>query len=182
MRSNERVCADCGSRTALAMSWFRAKGLMCSILSALLSGIMFGATAPGHAADGGPILPAEDMTVLTLASDGAWGAATETYANRAIVLAIRACKAMSKRELGCGAKFTTIRAGWSVALLCGHETIIKAAMLRADAERAPTEREIELREVYHRDMPPCARVVTVKPDGMLVRLPLLASDRRNPEL
>lgn len=126
-------------------------------------------------------MPGVNVTVLTLASDGAWGTATETYTNRASALAIRGCRAMSKRKPGCGAKFTTIRADWSVAVLCDHETIITAAELRADAARAATVREIELREVYHRDMPPCVRVVTVNPDGMLVRPPLLAFGRGQSE-
>ena len=110
----------------------------------------------------------EYVTVLTLARDGAWGTATETSTGRAIAFAIRDCKAMSRHALGCGAMFTTVRSGWSLAVLCGDETIIAAAARLADAERMAIKRETELREVHHRDMPPCVRAATVNPDGLVV--------------
>jgi len=118
------------------------------------------------------------VTVLTLANDGAWGTATESSTGRAIALAIRDCKVMSRRVLGCGAKFTTVRAGWSVAVLCGDETIITAAGQLADAERMAIDREIELRNVYRRNMPPCVRVATVNPNGSVVAPPVQAAKRR----
>ena len=96
-------------------------------LPALLAGLLIGTTPPGHAADHGPIVLGNDVTVLTIARDGSWGTATDTFVNRAIALAIRDCKAMSQRLLGCGASFTTVQSGWSLALLCGDETIIAAA-------------------------------------------------------
>jgi hypothetical protein len=144
------------------------------VLPALFAGVLLATTPPGRAADNGPIVLDEFVTVLTLARDGAWGTATETSIGRAIAFAIRDCKTRSQRVLGCGASFTTVRAGWSLGLLCGDETIIAAATERADAERIAINREIELREVYGRDMPPCVRVVTVNPDGIVIAPPVAA--------
>ena len=75
-------------------------------------------------------------------------------------------------------KFATVRAGWSVAVLCGDETIIAAATQLADAEHMAIKREIELREVYRRNMPPCARVATVNSNGVDVTPLVQASERR----
>ena len=141
-------------------------------LPALVAGLLIGMTPSSHADNDGIV------TVLTLASDGAWGTATEYPTGRAIALAIRDCKAMSRRVLGCGAKFTTVRAGWSVAVLCGDETIIAAATQLADAEHMAIKRENELREVYRRNMPPCVRVATVNPNGVVVTPLVQASERR----
>src|SRR5262245_23255775 len=65
-----------------------------------------------------------DFTVLTMAPDGSWGAATETQINHAIARAIANCKAISGAELGCGAYFTSIRGGWSLGIRCGSENIL----------------------------------------------------------
>ena len=147
-------------------------------LPALVAGLLLGMTPFSHADKDGAIVLGEYVTVLTLASDGAWGTATESSTGRAIAFAIRDCKAMSRRVLGCGAKFTTVRAGWSVAVLCGDETIIAAATQLADAERMAIKREIELRNVYRRNMPPCVRVATVNPNGVVVTPLVQASERR----
>jgi hypothetical protein len=111
---------------------------------------------------------AHDFTVLTMAPDGAWGTATDSRVNRAIYLAIKACKAMSKATLGCGAYQTTVRGGWSLGIRCGRENIITADRDLAEAERRARKRETELREVYVPNMPPCVRVVTVDPNGNIV--------------
>ena len=147
-------------------------------LPALVAGLLLGMTPSSHAGNDGAIVIGEYVTVLTLASDGAWGTATESSTSRAIAFAIRDCKAMSRRVLGCGAKFTTVRAGWSLAVLCGDETIIAAATQLAAAERMAIKREIELREVYRRNMPPCVRVATVNPNGVVVATRVQASERR----
>src|SRR5262249_28165923 len=119
----------------------------------------------------------EAVTVLTMARGGAWGTATETSTSRAIALAIRNCQTMSRSLLGCGAMFTTVRSGWSVALLCGDEPVISGSTEGAEAERLVLERETELREVHRRDLPPCARIVTVDPNGVVVTPPLVTSGR-----
>ncbi len=145
-------------------------------LAVLLFGCSLGASA-GRAADdeqdGYP-----DRTVLTLAPDGSWGTATDSDTGRAIAAAIRDCKAMSRRANSCGAKFTTVFRGWSLAVLCGNETIIAAARLQAEAERMAIAREAELRLVYRRDMPLCVRVATVGPDGAVVAPSREAAERR----
>jgi hypothetical protein len=130
-------------------------------------GLIFCMTSPGHAIDDdrNTVHP---RTVLTLSRTGAWGAGTDYATNTAIASAIRHCKAMSTVATDCGSKFTSIFAGWSVAVLCGDQTIVAAARRLHDAERAAVERETELRVVYRRDMPACVRVVTIDPDGRAV--------------
>lgn len=109
-----------------------------------------------------------DYTVLTIAPDGAWGAATERYINIAISRAIEMCKRRSK-SLACGAYFSTTRGGWLVGLLCGDRNIIAAGSSLPDAEGRAGEREATLRELYAPDMPPCVRIVTVDPNGAFIR-------------
>ena len=115
---------------------------------------------------------AHDFTVLTMAPDGAWGTATDARINRAIFLAISNCKAMSGAALGCGAYSTSVRGGWSLGIRCGRENIIVADRNLAAAERRAHKREIELRTLYVPAMPPCARVVTVDPNGAVVVPPV----------
>ena len=143
----------------------------------LALGLLLCMTPSGQADERDGAVFGEHVTVLTLAHDGAWGTATDTSVSRAIAFAIRNCQAMSRRQLGCGAMYTTVRSGWSVALLCGDEPIIAAAAERAEAERRTLEREAELREVYRRAMSPCVRMVTVDPNGMVVTPPLYTSGR-----
>lgn len=119
---------------------------------------------------------AHDFTVLTVAPDGAWGAATNPQVNRAIHLAIRNCKIMSGAKLGCGAYLTTVRGGWSLGIRCGRNNIIIADRDLAAAEHRALKREAELRQLYALNMPPCARIVTVDPNGIV--MPQLASPRR----
>jgi hypothetical protein len=107
-------------------------------------------------------------TVLTMAPDGSWGTATDISTNRAIARAIGNCKAMSQAAVGCGAYFTTIRAGWSLGITCGSQNILVAEKNLADAEQAAVNRIIALRRLYVPDMPPCMRVVTVDPHGAIV--------------
>ena len=81
------------------------------VLPALVAGLLLATTPSARATDNGPIVLGDYVTVLTLATDGAWGTATETSVGQAIAFAIRDCKAMSQRVLGCGAMFTTVYAG-----------------------------------------------------------------------
>ena len=110
----------------------------------------------------------EHWTVLTMAPDGSWGTATVITTSRAIAGAIAQCKTMSQAPIGCGAKFTTIRAGWSLGFRCGSENIIAADKTLAGAEQSALRRETELRQLYMPHLPPCARVVTVDPQGRIV--------------
>jgi hypothetical protein len=89
-----------------------------------------------------------DFTVLTMAPDGAWGVATEPFVNRAIANAIARCKAMSGKDLGCGAYMTSIRAGWVLGIRCGRQNIIVADRDLAEAERRALRREGEFLSYY----------------------------------
>jgi hypothetical protein len=111
---------------------------------------------------------AHDFTVLTMAPDGAWGTATDPRINRAIFLAIENCKAMSGAKIGCGAYMTSVRGGWSLGIRCGRENIIVADRDLAEAEERARRREAELRALYAPNMPSCARLVTVDPNGGVV--------------
>jgi len=107
----------------------------------------------------------DDWTVVTMAPDGAWGSATEPSSGQALAKAIGDCKAMSGREIGCGAQARAFRGGWILATRCGDTNILVAERRLADAERAARERETDLREHYARDLPPCRRVLTINPRG-----------------
>src|SRR5215475_4136201 len=110
----------------------------------------------------------DNWTVLTMAPDGAWGAATDAAVNQAIARGLSSCKRRSRVEIGCGAYSTAIRSGWSLGIRCGRNNIVVSANDLVDAERAAGERERALRQSYVPDMPPCRRVVTIDPRGAVV--------------
>jgi hypothetical protein len=60
-----------------------------------------------------PAVADDDWTVLTMAPDGSWGAATSFSINRAIAFAIANCKIAYQRDIGSGAFFTSIQAGYA---------------------------------------------------------------------
>jgi hypothetical protein len=61
-------------------------------------------------------VPDQDgWTVVTMANDGAWGSATESSSSQALAKAIGNCKAMSGREIGCGAQSRAFKGGWILA-------------------------------------------------------------------
>ena len=128
----------------------------------------FGA-AGAHAQNSTSITLSQDQwTVLTMAPDGAWGAATDLFVNRAIADAIRMCRDMSGKRLGCGAVFTSVQAGWSLGVRCGEENIVVSDRSLAEAERMARQRELEIRLVDEIDLPSCGRVVTVDPQGRVL--------------
>jgi hypothetical protein len=110
-------------------------------------------------------------TVVTIAPDGSWGAASEAYIYQAIAKAVANCRRMSRHAIGCGAQFTVIRAGWTIALRCDIGNIIVAEPSIAAAEHAAANRETALRLAQGGTMPPCSRVLTVSPDGKVIRTP-----------
>jgi hypothetical protein len=75
-------------------------------------------------------------TVLTLAPDGSWGAATESMSNRAIANAIAECKFKYRAEIGCGGYQVAVQQGWILGIRCGNENILAAARDLAEAERS----------------------------------------------
>jgi hypothetical protein len=72
---------------------------------------------------------------------------------------------MAGAPTDCGARLTTTRGKWIVANLCGDHPVIATADTRQNAEAAVIEREIEVRQTYVADLPPCRRVLTVNPRG-----------------
>jgi len=140
-----------------------------STTCAVAVGICAFITQPARSDSPAALGALEDYTtVLTMAPDGSWGAATEITTHLAIARAIGNCKAMSQSEIGCGAYFTTIRAGWSLGFRCGRDNIVVAAKDLGEAEQAAAHRERELRQLYVPDMPPCLRVVMVDSAGAVI--------------
>jgi hypothetical protein len=109
-----------------------------------------------------------DWTAVTLARDGSWGVATHPSQAAAIATAIRNCKSMSLAVNDCGSLLSTIRSGWSLAILCGHYNIVVSRPTLAEAEQAALFREIDLHMFYVPDLPSCRRVLTVDPAGQIV--------------
>ena len=119
-----------------------------------------------------------DWTVVTMAPDGAWGVATDMYVIKALAGAVDDCLARTRRDVGCGSHFTTIRAGWTLGFRCGGRNIISAEAKLDDAVKRASWREFELRRLHDPDMPHCVRVVTVDPAGkILAPAPDGAADR-----
>lgn len=114
-----------------------------------------------------PAVADDQWTVLTMAPDGSWGAATASPIGRAIAFAIANCKLDYQRDIGCGAYLSSIRAGWSLGIRCGREIIVVAEDTLGAVEQAATRREAMLR-LYVSDMPSCRRVVTVDPNGTII--------------
>jgi hypothetical protein len=121
--------------------------------------ILLAATIPVAALD------LDELTVVTLARNGAWGVATAGSQGQALATAIRDCQAKSGAPSDCGAQFVTTRGGWVIANLCGDHKIIVAAETRQAAERAAIIRETDLKRSYVRDLSQCRRVLTVDPSG-----------------
>jgi hypothetical protein len=107
-------------------------------------------------------------TVLVMAPNGSWGAATGDSIGAATAAAIAQCKRMYRKAVGCGAYSTTIRAGWSLAIRCGDETIMAAERTLIEAEQATIDRELVLRRLYRPDLPPCVRLVSIDPSGAII--------------
>lgn len=106
-------------------------------------------------------------TVLTMAPDGSWGAATENSSNWAIANAVAECKFKYRAEVGCGGYQVAVQQGWILGIRCGNENILVAAHDLAKAKQSAVRREIELRRSYVPDMPACRRVVTIDPRGTI---------------
>ena len=136
----------------------------CKILRFLVSALMIVmlATFPAKAVD------LDELTVVTLARDGSWGVATAGSPGQAIAAAIRDCKAMAAAPNDCGAQFITTRGGWVVANLCGDHKIIADAETREAAELAAFFRETDVRRFYVPGMPPCRRILTIDPRGVVL--------------
>ena len=129
-------------------------------------------------ADGQPLVDDADLwmhehVVLTMTPRGDWGLGVDPQIHRAIQTAMDNCRKMSGTKSssfdGCGAYFSSIRAGWSLGIRCGRHNIIVADRDLVQAEHRAVARERELREQYDPQAPACVRVVTVTPGGLVIR-------------
>ena len=150
--------AGLGSTNAAALR-FRTLSLTAAAGLLVASGIPL--ATPASALD------LDEVTVVTVARDGSWGVATAGSTGEAIAVAVRACRAMASAPTDCGARLTTTRGRWVIANLCGDHPIIVGADTREEAEAGATEREIEIRRAHVPDLPPCRRVLTVGPAGVV---------------
>jgi hypothetical protein len=138
-----------GGKTAVTAALIAALGLF----------LLLSVAIPARAVD------LDELTVVTMARDGAWGVATAGSQGPAIAAAVRACRVMAGGPSDCGAQFITTRNGWVIADICGTHKIMVAAETRRDAEQAALVREIVLKRLYGSDWSPCRRVLTVNPGG-----------------
>jgi hypothetical protein len=139
-----------------------ARGGVLLQLSILAFAATLAATMAANAID------LDELTVVMLARDGSWGVATAGSQGPAIAVAIRHCRAMTVSPSDCGAKFITTRGGWVIANLCGDQKIMVTAETRDAAEQAAINREIDLKQYYGPDLPPCRRILTVDARGGVV--------------
>jgi hypothetical protein len=110
----------------------------------------------------------KDITVVAIAPDGTWGVATDPITGRAIANAMADCKNKYQSKIGCGSQMTFVHGGWSIGKRCGDRNIFVAEESLAKAEQAAINREIQLRQFYAPNMPPCVRVMSVDPNGDVV--------------
>src|SRR5262245_2440991 len=149
------------------MFHFRTRGggktaVTAALIAALVLALLLSVAIPAKAVD------LDELTVVTMARDGAWGVATAGSQGPAIAAAIRACRAMAGGPSDCGAQFITTRGGWVIAGLCGTHKIMVAAETRQDAEQVALAREIVLKRLHGPDWSPCRRVLAVDSDGGVI--------------
>jgi hypothetical protein len=130
--------------------------------SLLAAFVVLWATAVPAASEEDP-----DWTVVTIARNGSWGVATAVTQVAAIADAIRDCQEMSDAQSDCGAEFTAVRSGWTLALLCGDYKVLVADKALEEAKAAALNREIDLKLFYVPDLPRCQRLLTVDPRGVV---------------
>jgi hypothetical protein len=112
---------------------------------------------------------AEQWLALTIAPDGAWGAAASGNVNTAMTTAIAQCKDRSSRPrdvlTGCGALLRTARNGWGIAEICGRHWTVSVEPTLAEAEFHLRTWKLSMKYEYGVILPQCHRVITVGPDG-----------------
>jgi len=109
-----------------------------------------------------------DMSVLTMAHEGSWGADTQVSLDDALQNAIARCKKMHGLKLGCGGQVISIQDGWLLGTRCGTRSILSSGATRADAEADADRREKNMRRDFVPSLPACRRVVSVDPQGNIV--------------
>ena len=108
-----------------------------------------------------------EWTVLTVARSGAWGLSSARSQGEAITGAVRQCQSRSSDLDDCGAEFVAYKAGWGLAILCGDHRVLVAAGDLEEAKSAAHERIAALNQSYASGLPPCRRLLTVDPAGVL---------------
>jgi hypothetical protein len=105
-----------------------------------------------------------DWVVLTVTDSGAWGAGRHPVRASAMAAAIEACQRNAIHgDDGCGARMTTVRGSFSLALTCGSRAILVTAGSLEAASRAALDREIELGEYLRLKLQPCKPLVAIDP-------------------
>jgi hypothetical protein len=122
------------------------------------------AAAPSALAQAGPD---SEWTVLTVAHNGAWGVSTARSQGEAIAGALRQCQARSPDPADCGAELVAYKVGWAVAILCGDRRVVVSAGNLDEAEQAAYERIAALKLACPTGLPPCRRLLTVDPAGVV---------------
>lgn len=163
----ERGSLESGTTAVADHARFRTRGggktaVTAALVAALGLSLLLSVTIPAKAVD------LDELTVVTMARDGSWGVATAGSTGEAIAAAVRVCRAMAEAPTDCGAVFTTTHGKWVLANLCGDHQIIVGAGTLEDAEATAREREIETRRAYVPDLPPCRRILTVDPAGVVI--------------
>jgi hypothetical protein len=82
-------------------------------------------------------------------------------------MAVSKCKAMAVPQSDCGAQFTTIRSGWTLALLCGEHKVLATAK-RLDEAWLAVQFRLELKRAYLPELPPCRQIFKVDPTGEVI--------------
>lgn len=110
-----------------------------------------------------------DVTVLTVASNGAWGTGTSGRSSAAIAAAIGDCRQRAAVNGGtgggCGARQVYSRNGWLLAYACGERMFAVSGRTLTEARIAAVAQELDWREVHRLDIPACRLVVAIGPDG-----------------
>jgi hypothetical protein len=163
----ERGSVESGATAVADHARLRTRGAVkitvtAVVIAALGLPLLLSVAIPAKAVD------LDELTVVTMARDGSWGVATAGSTGEAIAAAVRACRAMAAAPTDCGALLTTTHGKWVLANLCGNHQIIVGAGTLEDAEATAREREIETRRAYVPDLPPCRRVLTVDPVGVVI--------------
>lgn len=110
----------------------------------------------------------EKWSVITIASNGAWGAAINRHKASARLAAIRECRARSTTVADdCGERTAVVLGGWALAYACGQRHFVVAEPTLAEAQLYARYRETELRFAQGGGLglPSCRLVVKVDPDG-----------------
>jgi hypothetical protein len=110
-----------------------------------------------------------DYVALTVSRRSAWGVGQDARPAAAVRIAIERCIASPAGPDGCGAQFEVTRGNWTVARMCGDRPVIAAASVLADANQRLTFWEISLDMSPSGPLPICQHLVTIAPDGQVMR-------------